>query len=230
MQQSTVAAWWPVTHDIGLIRADLHSVAHMRATQYRDAGTPVPQTQVTGPLDTCLAALAPLSIPPTREMFCAATHGWTVFLQNGARGSDPFLPMWQLSRALGVTALRACVTPPGAASAAVILEVYDTPQAGGDANGHRRAIAAARDGGRWVFHATGAPLPGEDPAWFRARRISDRFTSAHLGAVLAALGAPPVTDATLAPQGQTRAVMLSRPAHADAPLYTLDEATSLLTR
>jgi hypothetical protein len=57
-----------------------------------------------------------------------------------------------------VTALRACVTPPNARYQGVILEVYDTPQAGGDADGYRRSIAAVNDGGRWVFHQSGTPF------------------------------------------------------------------------
>jgi hypothetical protein len=43
-----------------------------------------------------------------------------------------------------------------------------------------RAISIANDGGRWVAHFGGAPLPQEDPNWFNASRARDRFTALQL--------------------------------------------------
>lgn len=219
--------WWPVTHDFGVVRSDLDTVAATRAGQYRAAGLTVTTTGLSGPLEDCLSMLEPLSPAPTKEMFFATTFGWMVYFSNGARGSDPSLPMMQLSRALGVTALRACATPAGARFPAVMLEVYDTPQAGATEDGYRRSIAAANDGGNWVFDQSGTPFAFEDVARYGARIKRDRFTPDMLANYLGRLGIPRLTDATLQPDGRCRAVLLARPAHGHLPQYSLQEAKAL---
>lgn len=227
MQTSTLEHWWPVTHDFGLIRSDVDTIAAVRPEMYRDAGLEVEVTPLQGRPDDCFSRLEPLSPAPTKEMYLATTFGWSAFFQNGCRGSDPFLPMLQLSRALGVTALRACVTPAAARYQAVILEVYDTPDAGGDAHGRRRSIAAANDGGRWVFDQSGTPFPFEDAAAYQANRRRDRFTPAMLRSFLAELGIPDLADETIGPGGQCRGYMIARPPHDHLPRYSLAQAKAL---
>lgn len=222
-----VTQWWPVTQDFGLIRADVAAVAAMRAAQFADAGMQVTTTIVSDRLEDCLARLVPLSPAATREIYLATGFGWTAFFANGARGSDPSLPMVQLSRALGVTALRICVSPEGARYPAVILEVYDGPEAGGSTDGYRRSIAASHDGGRWVFAQSGTPFGFEDTTSYGARRVRDRFTAEMLWSCLAGLGVPRLSDAVLQPEGHCRGVLLARPDHAHLPRYTLDEAKAL---
>jgi hypothetical protein len=226
-QTAILDHWWPVTQDLGLIRAGIDSIAATRPQMYEAAGLPVRTTWLHQPLADCLAALEPLSPAPTIELFLATASGWTVYLANGCRGSDPFLPMVQLSRALGVTALRRCVTAPAMRWQGVILEVYDTPAAGGDADGHRRSIAAVNDGGRWVFDQSGSPYPFEDTARFAARRVRDRFTPEMLASCLAQLGAPTLTDALLQPNGRSHGLLIARAAHAHLPAYSLDQAKAL---
>lgn len=223
----TLTRWWPVTYDFGLIRSDLDTVAAMRAKQYQDANLQVATTCLSGSLEESFATLEPLSPASTKELFIATTFGWTAFFANGARGSDPFLPMLQLSKALGATALRACESPAGARYPGVILEVYDTPQAGGSEDGYRRSIAAANDGGRWVFHQSGAPFAFEDLARYEARKKRDRFTGDMLWSYLENLGIPRLTDEMLQPGGTCRGVLLARPTHAHLPQYTLEEARAL---
>jgi hypothetical protein len=222
-----LAHWWPVTHDFGLIRLDVGTVVPMRTKQYEDSGQTVSTDWLSGSLGECFSLLEPLSPAPTKELFLSAGAGWTVYYSNGARGSDPFLPMHKLSRALGVTALRACATRAGAKYAAVILEVYDTPQAGGNKYGRRRSIAAANDGGRWVFEQSGEPFDFEDTACYGARKKADRFTREMLLSYLDALGAPRLTDETLQPGGQCKGALLKRPDHAHLPKYSLEEAKAL---
>lgn len=227
MQSTTLEQWWPVTHDFGLIRSDIDAVAAIRARMYQDAGLEVVTTWLSGPLEECFSMLEPLSPAPTKELFISTTFGWTVFFQNGTRGSDPFLPMLQLSKALGVTALRACVTPTTAPYPGVILEVYDTPQAGGNEYGYRRSIAAANDGGRWVFEQTGAAYSFEDISKYGARKKCDRFTPDMLVSYLESFGIPRISDETLQSDGNCRGLLLARPAHDHLPRYSLDEAKAL---
>lgn len=229
MQTGALERWWPVTYDFGAIRSDLESVAMMRHKQYADAGIEVATTSLRAPLEKCLSMLEPLVPAPTKELFLATNSGWTVFLANGYRGSDPFLPMWQLSKSLGVTGLRACVTPDSLLYQGVILETYDTPDAGGDENGYRRSIVAMNDGGRWVFIESGVPYAFEDVAKYDARRKRDRFTADMLARYLEHLGFSVPTDEMLEVDGQSRGVLIARPYHAHMPSYSLDQAKAFLS-
>lgn len=224
----TVADWWPVTYDFGLIRSDVDTVAKTRARMYEDAGQTVSAAWVSGPLEDCFPMLAPLTYPPRKEFFLSTSFGWTAFFKNSTHGSDPFLPMSQLSRALGVTALRACVTPAGARYQGVILEVYDVPQAGGNTYGYRRSIAAVNDGGRWVFEQSGPPFAFEDTARYAASRKRDRFTADMLLSYLDRLGIPRLSDETLQPNGGCRGLLLEGPPLDGFPQYTLEEAKALV--
>jgi hypothetical protein len=226
-QGATLQHWWPVTCDFGLIRADIDIVADAWSKMFEESGTTVRTAWLEGSLEECFLTLEPLSPAPTRELFLATTFGWTAYYSSGFRGSDPFLPMSKLSRALGVTALRACVTPKTARYQGVILEVYDTADAGGDAYGYRRSIAAVNDGGRWVFHQSGTPYAFEDISRYAERRKRDRFTSDMLAAYLRNLGIPELRDETLQPDGRCRGFLLARPTHAHLRSYSLAEAKAL---
>jgi hypothetical protein len=228
MAEGLIEHWWPVTHDFGLVRSDIEVAAAARRHQYSASGQAVDAVWLDASLEDCLARLEPLSPAPSKELFLSTTFGWTAFFQNGTRGSDPFLPMYQLSRTLGVTALRACVTPDHARYAGIILEVYDTPRAGGNADGYRRSIAAVNDGGRWVFEQSGLPFDFEDAASFTARRKRDRFTPEALLNVLRGLGVPRLTDETLQPGGRCRGILISRPPHPHLPSFSLAEAKVLV--
>ena len=199
----------------------------IRAEMYSDAGLGVDTTWLSDQVEHCFSLLEPLSPAPTRELCLETTFGWTAYFSNGARGSDPALPMLQLSEALGVTALRACVTQTKALYPGVILEVFDTPQAGGDRNGYRRSIAATNDGGRWVFEQSGETYDFEDTVPYSARLKRDRFTPDMLYRYLECLGIPRLTDASLQPGRTSKGLLLSRPTHDHLPKYSLEEAKDL---
>jgi hypothetical protein len=216
--------WWPVTYEFGLIRSDLDTVATTMINLYA-GGEVIPiATWLSGSLEECFSVLEPLSIPPRKELYLATNFGWTLFLQSSTRGSDAFMPMFQLSRALGVTALRACVTPAKSRYPGVILEVYDTPEAGGGKCLTRRSIAAVNDGGRWVFEHYGTPFAFEDLARYEERRKRDRFTGEMLFSYLEKLGIPAITDDTLLQGGACRAKLLALPELDGFAKYTLAEA------
>jgi hypothetical protein len=221
------ADWWPVTYDFGLVKSEIDVVTATWVKMYADGGVPDPTISVSGSLNDCLGRLEPLSYPPTKELFLSTTFGWTAFFRNSPRGSDPFLPMSKLSRALGVTALRACVTPASALYQGVILEVYDRPDAGADEYGYRRSIAALNDGGRWVFTQSGTPFDFEDSTQYGARRKRDRFTPDMLFSYLKALGIPGLSDETLQPNGRCSGMLLSHHRLSSTPHYSLEEAKAL---
>ena len=135
--------------------------------------------------------------------------------------------MFQLSKALGVSALRACQSPAAACYQTVIMEVFDTPQSGADERGYRRSIAAAYDGGQWVFRQSSTPYAFEDLSKFEARLKRDRFTPQMLSLYLENLGIPKLTDDTLQSDGMSKSFMLARADHEHLPSYSLEDAKAL---
>lgn len=227
MSRDVLDHWWPVTQDFGLIRSNLDRVASARKEMYADAGLSIYSEPVKAPLQDCLSRLEPLSPAPHMELYLATTFGWTAYFANGCRGSDPFLPMKQLSDAVGTMALRACTSPETALYRAVILEVYDTHKAGADEWGYRRSIAAANDGGKWVFEQSGEPFSFEETQKYTKKRKRDRFTKRMLDAYLTGLGAQPLSDCVLQSAGTSRGILVRRPSHTHLPKYWLKEAKTL---
>lgn len=225
MRQSTLEKWWPVTHDYGLIRAPVETVLDARLKAYHEHGlNDCTREDLNEPLELSFRALEPLSFQHTKEIYLATRFGWTAFFQNGTRGSDPALPMLQLSKALCVQAMRVCVRPPEANYPSVIWEVYDTEENGASAHGYRRSIAAANDGGRWVFEARGVHFPFEELGRYNARRKRDRFPPQLLWQYLREMGIPPLSDDDLLFRGKAKGGILSRPKIEGARHLTLREA------
>ena len=219
--------WWPVTYDYGLIRSDLADVVQARLKMHLDASLELTETPLEAPLEDCLSLLSPLSPAPNKELYLQTSFGWTAYLANGCRGSCASLPMKQLAGALSTMAIRACAAHHTALYPGHILEVFDTPHAGANAHGYRRSIAAANDGGRWVFEQSGIPFDFEDTARYAARLKRNRFTREMLATYLVGLGAQPLSDQTLQYDGASRAILLERTAPKALPQYTLDQAKAL---
>lgn len=140
--QSVFQTWWPVTHDIGLARADVETVVEARLQEYKNFGEdPKREDLHSDSLEDALRKLEPLSPAPTRGMYLATPFGWTLFLRNATRGSDPAGPMQALARALMAPAMRVCLTPPHLHWQAVMWEVFDGADPNSDADARRRSIA-----------------------------------------------------------------------------------------
>ena len=223
MSRTTFNRWWPVTYDFGLIKAPIDAVLNTRHRQYLDHGSDCKLQELNQSLELCLKALEPLSFQHTKEMFLCTKFGWTVYFANGTRGSDPSLPMMQLSKALGACAMRVCKTPVEATYQAVIWEVYDTAKSGADKFGYRRSIAAANDGGSWVFEQSGTPFPFEDLERYTAPRIRDRFTEDLLCEYLREIDIPQISDNELMIGDVCKGGILVRPPIEGALHFSLEE-------
>lgn len=129
----------------------------------------------------------------SRHAAVPVADGWSALLTDGPLGTDVGLLPSEAARDLGIQALRAvCVETGEATHPARILELYGP---GGQAPLLCvRTIAAADDGGRWVFETSGEPLPFEDQDAYGRRRKADRFTGEMLYAYLRALGVPLDTE------------------------------------
>lgn len=114
---------------------------------------------------------------------------WTLLLSNGPLGTDVGMIPSLVARELHIRGIRAvCVDDGASPFAARILEVF-----GPDGEPPlliERMIAAANDGGRWVFETSGTPFPFEDQTQYRHRIKAKRFTSAMLHDYLRRLDVP----------------------------------------
>ena len=230
MCQSILEEWWPVTYDFGLIKAPVETVLDTRLKGYLDHGIDdCTLEHLSQPLTPCFRKLEPLSFQHTKEMYLETGFGWTAFFQNGTRGSDPGLPMLQLSKELDVCAMRICVSPPKATYPAVIWAVYDTATNGANKYGYRRSIAAANDGGRWVFESRGEPFPFEESERYSARRKRDRFPSELLWQYLQELGIPRISDNDLLFADTCKGGILARPAIEGSRQLSLVQAKAAYT-
>jgi hypothetical protein len=227
MPESIIERWWPVTFDFGLVRAPIHEVLESTQALWRQAGLDIDLVEYDQPLEDFFKALEPLSPTPTKEMYLATRFGWTAFFRNAVRGSDPFVPMSKLSRVLQTTAMRICASPANATYQAVIWEVYDTLAQGGNEWGYRRSIAAANDGGSWVFETSGEPFSFEQIAQYSARLKRDRFTKDMLMTYLAEFGIPHITDQEFLIGSTCKGGIFARPAHKNSLGYPLEEARNL---
>lgn len=132
------------------------------------------------------AALKPM-VPRSRYAWIPIGD-WTVLLSNGPLGTDVGLLPMHAVRAFGGRAIRAVSVDDSELHPARILEVYDEHST--DPLNMERSIAAANDGGRWVFETSGTPYPFEDQTAYTRRLKRDRFTTDMLYDYLRALGVP----------------------------------------
>lgn len=143
-----------------------------------------------------LAFFSTYTFPSTRHILFPASEGWTGIVNNSKNGSDfnDYCMGW--SRAVRSRALRVVDRAPkvwkrGSLRVVMnyearIVELYD----GGAYP--LRGVTCANDGGRWVWHVSGDPLPVETGFSYDAKKVKDRFTRENLRAFLTSLSAPPV--------------------------------------
>lgn len=137
--------------------------------------------------EQALSELVP-SAPMSRYAFIP-NGGWTLVLNNGPLGTDVGVLPSLAAREWGCVAVRAvCVEDDGPGFPARILSVFGPD--GTPPLLSVRSIAAANDGGRWVFETSGEPLPFERMVEYDRRRKTDRFTSGLLYEYLRQLHVP----------------------------------------
>jgi hypothetical protein len=153
---SLLTKWNPVAYDFGLIRAPLDWVLTELQGWHSSIGIEYSRTDITTSLAEAFESLLPLAHIMMRVLFVAARSDWVACFQNGIQGSDSFPAMSHLATRMGVLAMRVCSTPDTAKYPAVIWEMYAPESLGGQPpSGYRRSIAAANDGGRWIFAESG---------------------------------------------------------------------------
>jgi len=220
-----IESWHPVTKDLGLIKAPVATVVTEFTKWHGSLGIHYSTREVRS-LKAAFECLPPLSAEKRRVLFLATNSDWTAFVQSGIDGSDPFPVMSQLSGQMGVLAMRVCATPKQAKWPAVMWEVYAPPSLGGQPpNNYRRSVAAANDGGRWVFSQSGTPYPFENLTAYSRPKKRDRFTREMLEGYLREFQLSPLADHFYAVSSSQPAVILERASRwSDVPPeFTLDE-------
>ncbi len=223
---SAFRKWYPVTYDFGLIEAPVDVVAAAYKTWWVNLDKPVEEARLNGSLDEMFSQLEPLSMAMNRAMFLPTAAGWTAFFRNGILGSDPSSAMPVLAKQLDVRAMRICDSGPRKKYPAVIWEFYDPSETRDQVHVSRRSIAAANDGGRWVFEVSGTAFPFENIARYNARRKRDRFDRDLLLTYLANFGIDSLDDRLLAPALDQGGVLISQPYWDHVKSFSLDQVTA----
>lgn len=164
---------------------------------------------VSGGLRATLLSLLPLNTVEARRcLFVPTSSAWTAFFENRASGTDASSTMSVMSRLLRSRALRVAVVPHDRSHrgghargryGALILEVFDP--ASGDPRNLLRSLVLANDGGRWIFEASGTPLPFEDDRRYNAPNLRDRLGLEDVARYLGALDVRAFDTAFYLPQG-----------------------------
>jgi len=187
----------PITSSCGLIDMPLNQVVD----EFIEWQQPILQPlnsrleigDIVGGVDVAFRSLLPLTSPiATRFLFMTSKSGWTVFFDNGWRGTDAAGPMAVLAGRCRRSALRVVAQRHTMRSivllesrgyfGASILEVYN------EDGTTRRTIFAANDGGKWKFGQSGEPFDFEDISAYSRKSLKERFTIDMLGSYLRSLG------------------------------------------
>jgi hypothetical protein len=228
--------WAPVTSTMGFLELGAEQAAQAFATWQRgleaSQGFTFEVLPVSGTLEQALSRLLPLTSGERqrRYLFIPTRSAWTAYVSNQWTGTDAASPMSTMARRLSIRCLRVVAVPhtlgkhQGGRYGGVMLGVYGPEQPGKISN-TVRALAAANDGGRWVFEQSGEPFPFEQVEQYQARRVRDRFTFEMLKDYLRNLGlAPFEEDFYMPPDSRAWLVQKTGPFTTVGQEYTLEEA------
>jgi hypothetical protein len=177
----------PLGWSLGFLEAPSELVLPRLRAWRDDLGMPQKVRRAGTSWPGCLHALEPLTTPWTREILAAHGDAWTVYLNNGIDGGDPFPVTGHLADLLGVRWVIATHQPMTSAGHASTQLWLSGPH--GDAPlRYIRTIAAYAEDRRWSWETSGPVQIFERPAAYRAGRIRDRFSRSLLVDYLAALG------------------------------------------
>lgn len=206
---AALRAWWPTTQSLDLVDGAMETVAEAVQHEYSRfaGGDPITCAwRRCDDLDAALGAIPFFDNVASHIVLLPTRSRWTVLWNNN------FL-------CCGYDALCHCLTARHRL-ATVHWSAHDdwtTMQSGSTFHYRRhdgqavieRRVQAAQTDRRWDFFATGAPIPEEDLAGYRAVRKRDRINERRLLELLSRLGADPWTQSFYDLPG--RVCSISRP-------------------
>ncbi len=191
----------PITSEFGFVQAPYETVVAWwaeRESSVCESGTHgrranlIAARRVDGGLEASLRSLLPLTaVERRRTLILPTASDWTAVFDSGWRGGDAARLSYaaaqircQAVRVVSTTDVK--IGRSYCRYGARIFELYG-PEKTSFLN-YVRAICVANDGGRWRMDVFGAPLPGEDAAWFEPRQARARFHEEHLNTLLRSIG------------------------------------------
>lgn len=183
----------PITSSIGFLELPIDQVAAGIERWRRSLYTRVDIVQPSEGFPEVLRRLEPLMAGVPRELVVAAGR-WTAYFDNSLHGTDAVPPIGYLSEQLGCQGLAVRAVPHTVGLpdlghgryGSVQFQLFGPLRT--DYINYVRTLAAACDGNRWVFVATGTEQPFEEFEAYQKRRVRDRFTSEMLERYCQALG------------------------------------------
>jgi hypothetical protein len=226
---------FPLTSSIGFLEVDCQTVAKEYASWMQSlVGMlgPYKQWKVKGDLKSVLLQLQPLR--SDRVVFVPTQSNWTALFGNSSQEFDVSSKIRVLSRRLKCRSIRATAAPhtyranrKGGARGrygGVTFELIDPAKLPpGSPIRCYRGISAANDGGRWTFDLLNTQLPFEEPEYYTAKRVKDRFPPELLERYLKAMGIRIFEPDFYMPVGQ-QAIMFQIYEEGLPPAETLQEA------
>jgi hypothetical protein len=200
----------PLTFSFGFIEAPLTTVGEALRKWRKQHQRGVELLSVSGSLEQLLLMLPPLTGLVRRELLIATKSSWIAYFDNLIKGGDPFPPVSYLCdllkcRGITISCIPHTMTKEKehrgirATYGAVLFSLFAPDKT--EFLNFERAIAAANDGGRWVFRQSGKMQPFERPECYQAKKISDRFTDEMLEDYCSALGVRLFEPAFYGPNG-----------------------------
>jgi len=225
---SVIQKWNPVTYDFGLIRAPLERVLVEFQNWHKSIGIEYSGVEISTSFDAAFESLLPLAHSKMRRLFVATRSDWVACFQNGIQGSDPAPAMSFLASKMETLAMRVCCTADSVKFPAVIWELYAPESQGGKLpRGCRRSIAAANDGGHWIFEESGERFPFEKVERYAESRKRDRFTREMLCDYLKEFGIKLFADDFFCVNPASPAIRLQRVTKLwNTPEFTLEEVVA----
>lgn len=197
----------PITSEIGYVNRPFDRVVSEYARWHEGLNYPTTVADVSGDgFPDAFHRLEPLTSGPSPRVLLVAHGQWTAYFDCGIRGTDPIVPVGQLARRLSCRGLAIATVPhtvvksgvrPGRLGARKWELFASRPT---EFMNYQRTIALVHDGVRWVFETAGLPLPFEDVARYRERRLADRFNSEMIERYSQAVGVDPFNPNAYGPE------------------------------
>ena len=184
----------------GLVEAPFERVLAQFGAHRRAEHSVTRLLETTAEASKALHHLGVRTVPATRLV--VLEHGsWTAILTNHRAGSDFSDHQLWAANVLSVRTVRVVDSDarwwrrgPRRERLGYEARIFELH---GPDDATIRSIACADDGDRWVFETFGEPLAIEATFDYDAPRKKDRFTRGNLRALLAAIGAEPLTGGSL---------------------------------
>jgi hypothetical protein len=195
----------PLTYGFGFIEAPPSFVEDCVLPWQHSLARKITIERINMPLRDALRRLEPLSSCAFKDLWVETESPWLARFSNGFFSGGESISY--LARRCKTRSVSISCTPHTMPSR-VTKESRGTwgstqfalygPEPKPILNGVR-SIAAANDGGSWVFHTSGEIQPFEQVEKYRAPRISDRFTPEMLESYCRAMGIDPFNESFYKP-------------------------------